>query len=48
MWIVLDGDLCTACEASADARRPFNRTAASCSIGPDVFINEGNSFGRSK
>jgi hypothetical protein len=46
--ILFDGDLCAACEASAEARRPFNRTAASRSIGPDACIDECDSFGGSK
>jgi hypothetical protein len=42
--ILFDGNLCAACEASAEARRPFDRTAASRSSGPDVRINECDSF----
>jgi hypothetical protein len=42
--ILFDGNLCAACEASAEARRPFDRTAASRSTGPDACVNERDSF----
>ena len=40
--IIFNGDLCAACEASADSRRPFNHTAPSGCIGPNACISEGN------
>jgi hypothetical protein len=46
--ILFDADLCAACEASAEARRPFNRTAASRMFGPGACIDECDSFCGSK